>query len=150
MGTQFSRSGSLGGAPDAVDVDLADGSVGATHIEEAKAIYGPGTVEDVDAAADRFPAEPVVTVRWSFTAVMGAATGPAALGMGSGFVWSPPPAAFSGVRVVYSLRLAVYRAVSSRFNKIALLTKMKSSNNTNPMRSRTSPNDAITPPRPNA
>ncbi len=38
----------------------------------------------------------------------------------------------------------------SRLSKITLLIRTKTSNSTYPMRSRTSPNDAITPPRPKA
>jgi hypothetical protein len=38
--------------------------------------------------------------------------------------------------------------VSSRLSKMTLLTSTKIRNSPNPMRSRTSPNEAITPPRP--
>jgi hypothetical protein len=61
-------------------------------------------------------------------------------GGSGGFVWSPQRAVLA-----WALRPAF-----SRLSKITLLARMKTSNRTNPMRSRTSPNDAIRPPRPKA
>ena len=43
---------------------------------------------------------------------------------------------------------AALATVSSRLSKMTLLTSTKMRNSTNPMRSRTSPNEAMTPPRP--
>ena len=51
--------------------------------------------------------------------------------------------------LVYVIAPAVSGAALLRMTKMTLLTRTKTRRSRNPMRSRTSPNEAITPPRPN-
>jgi hypothetical protein len=59
----------------------------------------------------------------------------------------PSPTARDRLRV-YLISPAVSCTVPVRISKVTLLTRTKIRRSTNPMRSRTSPNDATTPPRP--
>ena len=54
----------------------------------------------------------------------------------------------TGYRPFHLLPPAVSGSAFPRVSKMTLLTRTKIRNSTNPMRSRTSPNEAITPPRP--
>jgi hypothetical protein len=60
----------------------------------------------------------------------------------------PSPSSGSCDVVVYSIAPAVSGTAFWRVSKMTLLTRTKIRNSTNAMRSRTSPNEAMTPPRP--
>ena len=74
------------------------------------------------------------------------AAGPVPLRWVTG-VTVPVPLGLEDV-VVYLIPPAVSGSAFSRVSKMTLLTRTKIRNSTNPMRSRTSPNEAMTPPRP--